>query len=415
MMTNLFKYTFLSFLLSAGTLFSQNYSLYSRFGLGSIESSQSIRSAGMGGFGTADLVQDYVATSNPASWSSLTSTRFQFGTVLIGNSSEDAAVSNYATQAYFSGFSFGFPVSGKHGIGVSLGILPFSSVNYDMKISGTDSRIGSDYTQEAKGEGGLAKLYVGSSWKPFNDFRIGAALNYYFGKISYHNTVSFNDGSSLKTDFTKSHRMRGVGFDAGLITPELSGILGVEEVLPGFRLGFSMSYFNEFTSDSLFAGGNSIVIDTLNYGAGSARIPLKLSLGASLQLNRLMRVHIDLVTQPWSTYEANGLKDPYMQDMMRVGGGFEYRVKDRDRNFDSYIYRGSVFYEKTPLVINGQSITELGAAAGVSFSLSPESYFDLSLQYIRRGSTENGLVKENIFRLHAGMSLGEIWFLQQER
>lgn len=414
-MTNLLKYTVLSILLATGSSFTQNYSLYSRFGLGSIENSQSIRSAGLGGFGTSDLVQDYVSTSNPASWSSLTSTRFQFGTVLIGNSSEDASLSTYAAQAYFSGFSFGFPVSGKHGIGVSLGLLPFSSVNYDMKLTGSDSRIGSDYLQEAKGEGGLAKLYIGSSWKPFSDFRIGAALNYYFGKISYHNTVTFNDGTSLKTDFNKSYRMKGVGFDAGLITPELSGFLGVEDIIPGIRLGVAMNYFNEFTSDSLFAGGNNIVIDTLNYGAGSAKVPLKLSLGASLQLNRFMKVHFDVMTQSWSSYEVNGLKDPYMQDMTRFGAGFEYREKDRDRNFDSYIYRGSVFYEKTPIVINGQSITEIGASVGISFSLSPESYFDLGLQYIHKGTTESGLVKENIFRLHAGMSLGEIWFLQQER
>ncbi|GMU85417.1 MAG: membrane protein [Ignavibacteriales bacterium] len=414
-MANLLKYTVLSILLATGSSFTQNYSLYSRFGLGSIENSQSIRSAGLGGFGTSDLVQDYVSTSNPASWSSLTSTRFQFGTVLIGNSSEDASLSTYAAQAYFSGFSFGFPVSGKHGIGVSLGLLPFSSVNYDMKLTGSDSRIGSDYLQEAKGEGGLAKLYIGSSWKPFSDFRIGAALNYYFGKISYHNTVTFNDGTSLKTDFNKSYRMKGVGFDAGLITPELSGFLGVEDIIPGIRLGVAMNYFNEFTSDSLFAGGNNIVIDTLNYGAGSAKVPLKLSLGASLQLNRFMKVHFDVMTQSWSSYEVNGLKDPYMQDMTRFGAGFEYREKDRDRNFDSYIYRGSVFYEKTPIVINGQSITEIGASVGISFSLSPESYFDLGLQYIHKGTTESGLVKENIFRLHAGMSLGEIWFLQQER
>ncbi|QOJ28922.1 MAG: hypothetical protein HRU80_08510 [Ignavibacteriales bacterium] len=415
MMKNLINYTFLSIILTTASVFSQNYSLYSRFGLGSIEGSQSIRSAGLGGFGTSDLVHDYVATSNPASWSALTSTRFQFGTVLIGNSSEDASLSSYAAQGYFSGFSFAFPVSGKNGIGVSLGLLPYSSVNYDMKVRGQDSRIGSDYIQEAKGEGGLAKLYIGSSWKPAGDFRIGAALNYYFGKMSYLNTVSFTDGASLKTDFSKSYRMKGVGFDAGVISPELSGILGVEEVIPGIRVGFAMSYFNKFTSDSLFAGGNNIVIDTLSYGAGSAQIPLKLSFGASLQLNRFMRVHLDMITQSWSSYEVNGMKDPNMQDMMRIGSGFEYRVKDRDRNFDSEIYRGSIFYEKTPLVINGQSITEIGASAGVSFSLSPESYFDLSLQYIRRGTTDNGLVKENIFRLHAGMSLGEIWFLQQER
>lgn len=414
-MKNLLFKTSLSIILLCVTVSAQQYSVYSRFGVGILEYSQSSRSAGIAGFGVASVEKDNISTTNPAGWSGLNSTRFQFGTVLLGNFSSDINTSNYTAQAYFSGFTFAFPVSKPNGISVSLGLLPFSTINYDMKTSGNDSRINSGYIQEAKGEGGLAKLYLGSSWKPFGGFSVGASMNYYFGKLSYNTSLKFDDGVSSETNFTKSYRMKGLGYDFGVISPELFDIPVVKEVVKSVSVGFSVNYFNEFTSDSLYSGGNSIVIDTLNYGAGSVQLPLRMSLGVNLKLNEKTDIVADFSTQAWSGYEYNGSKRSDLSDLFRVGAGIEYREKDRDRNYDAYIYRGGLYYEKTPYYINGTQVSEMGVSAGISFSLTPESYFDAGLQYISRGSTENGLIRENIIRLNVGMSLGELWFLQQER
>lgn len=410
----LFK-TVLSIFLTVISLSAQQYSVYSRFGIGSIENSLSAGSAGLSGLGIASLQKDYISTTNPAGWSALKTTRFQVGTVLNGNFASDVNASNYAAQAYFSGFSFAFPVSRSEGIGVALGLLPYSSVNYEIQSKGNDSRINSNYVNRAFGEGGLAKLFLGSSWKPVGGFSVGAAMNYYFGKLSFNNSLTFDDGVSSTASFTKSYRMKGVGFDLGLITPELSAIPGVKEVVRSVSAGITMNFFNDFTSDSLYSGGNSIVIDTLHYGAGSVTVPFRLGFGLSISVNERTDVFADFSSQAWTSYKYNGSQRADLQDMYRFGAAIEHRERDRDRNFDAYIYRGGVYYEKTPYFINGTQISEIGVSAGMSFSLTPESYFDAALQFISRGSKDNGLIRENIVRLNVGMSLGELWFLQQER
>ena len=40
---------------------------------------------------------------------------------------------------------------------------------------------------------------------------------------------------------------------------------------------------------------------------------------------------------------------------------------------------------------------------------------DIGLQYSIRGQVDNSLVKENNFKLAVGISLGDIWFLRDEK
>jgi hypothetical protein len=40
---------------------------------------------------------------------------------------------------------------------------------------------------------------------------------------------------------------------------------------------------------------------------------------------------------------------------------------------------------------------------------------DVGIQFAVRGTTRSNLVKENMVKLNLGLSLGEIWFIREEK
>ena len=115
------------------TLCAQNTSTYTRTGIGDMKYSYSARTLGMGHSGSALINNDYVEILNPASWSALSRTRIEFSftydAVTLSNSTE----SNYFGDGDFKGFTFAFPVSSANGIGMAIGIVPYSRINYQIE------------------------------------------------------------------------------------------------------------------------------------------------------------------------------------------------------------------------------------------------------------------------------------------
>ncbi len=232
---------------------SQNLtsSPYSRYLLGQIHSQNFAVVSAMGGAGIA-FVQDSAAPNfinfeNPAALSSLKLTTFEAGGIYQNTNITSLKSSATKVNTNFAYAAIGFPISTIGG--AAFGILPYSSVGYE--ISSNSLTIAGNTKYNYNGEGGLNKLFAGIGLKLFKNqvskyykkaklisqmpdkptlgpklgydllsqLSLGASANYLFGNISQNNTVAFIDNSKMYNARKEtSTQISGINFNFGLQT-----------------------------------------------------------------------------------------------------------------------------------------------------------------------------------------------------
>ena len=171
------------FQLSSLSTFAQsaNSSPYSRYGIGDMTGKGFSKSFAMGGTSIA-LQNDttpllFINSGNPASYASLGASESNLGNsknkigltvVELGVSFnrlqlENSSTTQTVTNASVGFFSLAFPI--KKWWGATLGIMPYSSVGYDVFESQNITNIG-DVDFAYKGNGGINQVYFGNGFKP---------------------------------------------------------------------------------------------------------------------------------------------------------------------------------------------------------------------------------------------------------
>jgi outer membrane protein assembly factor BamA len=84
-------------------------------------------------------------------------------------------------------------------------------------------------------------------------------------------------------------------------------------------------------------------------------------------------------------------------------------------SFTSYtkrlVYRGGFKFEKTGLVINSQSINDVGLTLGIGFPVTGSfSNVNLGFELGKKGTTTSNLVQENYANFSLSLSLNDKWF-----
>ncbi len=397
-------------------IYSQTSSSYSRYGIGDIVSSYSARKAGIGGLGVSLIDSNFVGTINPAGWSNFDRTRLEFTAHFNGMFLSDGSTNKFYSDAEFSGFTFAIPVSQRYGIGVVTGIIPYSNVSYKVVEQVSSQVLDENYKLSYEGRGGLSKIFIGTSYRlPFG-LSLGASFDYYFGSMDYSSKAEFPVSGNLSAEYTRSYNPRGYGSTFGVISPDLSSILNLND-LSNLKLGLSFDYIAKLTTDTLLTAKSRLSTDTISSGSIRMKVPLKMNAGLSFILSKKYLLSFDYSYQPWSKYTFNGLSSSNLRDAMKLSGGFEYRPEREIGStfWEQIILRAGLSYEQTQYIINGKGINELAVAGGFSLPLSPANTLDIALQYAKRGSTDKNLLKEDVIKLNLGISLGEIWFIRLDK
>lgn len=391
-------------------LFAQASSIYSRFGLGNVEYSYSPRRLALGDLGLAIEDRDFLSNLNPAAWNKIGLTRVELGATFAGNFTSSQTQNNYFAGSFFSGFMIGIPISKDYGVGGVVGIVPFSKIGYEVVNTSN-----SNFSENKKGEGGVSKLFVGTSYRLPFDLSLGASLDYYFGNLNYTSEIFFNDDASTNSKFSNIHRLKGLGFSFGLISPDFSKNIQIKNV-DNIKLAFTANLIGNVTGDTTLTKSSGFIIDTVSSGKVKYSIPMRIGFGLGFRLNESYQFALDFITQNWSEYKIADRIQPELQSSSRINFAVEYRPNQFGINFsDLVIYRFGLFYEKTPYYLNNTSINQYGVSAGLSLPMARENTFDIGIQYISRGTTDSQLLKENIIKLGIGVSLGELWFIRQDR
>ncbi|MBI1938531.1 MAG: hypothetical protein HYS25_10440 [Ignavibacteriales bacterium] len=396
--------------------FAGGGSVYSRYGLGDYYYSFSARRMGFGELGIATTDFDYLNYLNPASWSKLRLTRFETGLIYNGTKISSSNESVFHSQTVVAGAMIGFPIAEDYGISFTAGITPYSKVNYE--IAGEErSDLVDPYNSVYLGEGGITKAFAGMSYKLPLDISIGAAFEYYTGKIQYKTSIEFNDTSDFRdASFKTDYSYKGVGFTLGLISNNLSEIFGVEN-LNDVRLGLTFSNSVKLTTDSTNTSSTVIGDVVSSSGTFKTDLPYRLGIGLSLKWADNYLFLLDYLRQPLSELKRHGVKSEQMRDFQKFSFGVEYRnAESRSQSFWAHIMlRGGISYEQSQYVINGKGLNQLSFYSGFSVPLGFDNTLDLAFQYGKRGTTDNNLLTENIYKFSITLSIGEFWFIRTDR
>lgn len=411
-----FLYIFLTFLFVLELSASNGGSLYTRYGTGDLQYSFSARRLSLGELGAAYFDRNYLSYYNPASWAGLTLTRFEAGVNFKGLDIKDNSNSAFYSDAQFSGFLVGFPISKAYGVTLTLGLMPYSHTKYSVTAEETNPGLGT-YTSKFQGNGGLYKYVIGTTYSTPFYFTLGASFEYFTGKSEFNSNLDFPANSNLGDSFyQKRYSYKGLGTTIGLISNDFSNILG-ESQISNLRVGALFSYSPELQTDTTIFAQTTVGTDTLSFGNVKTNLPIKMGVGLAFTINKKHNLSLDYLLQPWSNYKFNGKKSPLLNDLYKISLGYEFNnlASQFSSFWEQIILRAGLSYEQTQYKIYGESINQFSVHGGFSLPLSIANTLDFGFMYGIRGTNANGLMKENIYRMSVSFSFGDLWFIREER
>lgn len=408
------KIVFLLTILLANFSFAQENtaSPYSFYGIGSPRFKGTNEIVNMGGISVySDSI--HINVLNPASYSNQLVTTFQVGFTSNFYKLNTASASEKAKKTTFDYMVMGFPITKK--VGVSLGLLPHSAIGYRLS---SDTRSVDDLTKQYQGKGGVNKVFLGAGYKLSPKFSVGMDFQYLFGILNTQSDVlnqtvisgsrevnestvsgiAINTGLNFKTKFNSKLDF----FSSVTYAPEakLNSINTRNVSLVSALANGTIVQASENT-EVIVADSKLIVPSKLAFGAGLGN--KKWFLGGDIAFSGTGNQVNRFENYSNVSYE-NSVK-------VAIGGFFIPKFDSYNSYFQRITYRGGFKFENTGLVINNTPLKDKSVTLGFGLPISGTfSSLNLGVEYGSRGTTNNGLIKEDYFSINIGLLFNDKWF-----
>ena len=385
---------------------------YSFYGIGSARFKGTNDFVNMGGISVYSD-STHINVLNPASYSNQLITTFQVGMTSSFYNLNTASASEKAKKTTFDYMIMGFPVSKK--VGVSLGLLPQSAVGYRLS---SDTRSVNGLFKQYKGKGGVNKVFVGAGYQITPKFSVGMDFQYLFGILNTQSDV-FDQSIIYGSREINESTVSGLAVNAGLnFKTKFNNKLNFFSSLT-YAPEAKLNSINTRNVSLVSALANGSIVpasaDTeVNVADTKLIVPSKLAIGAGLG-NRKWFLGGDVAfsgtvnqVNRFENYSnvsyENGVK-------VAIGGFFIPKFDSYNNYFQRVTYRGGFKYENTGLVINNTAIKDKSVTLGFGLPISGTfSSLNLGAEYGSRGTTSNGLIKENYFSINIGLLFNDKWF-----
>ena len=410
----------LTMLVLANASFAQNEisQPYSIFGIGVVNKSSNGILNGMGGTSYAMQSPYYINFRNPASYAAFDSLSFVAdiaASIYVSSLiSSDVSVSQKNTYVRPDYVAIGLPVT-RHWR-TSVGIVPYSTVGYDMVDSRTVDPIGK-VSYEYSGKGGLNQLYWGNAFRLCKGLSIGLNAAYMFGSIYNSSRTEFSGSYFYNTNITDAYHLDGIYLNAGLQY--------LFKVKDKHQIGLGAVYGNtayiwarENLLINYYQGTFSAVTtyDTAlcdNTSRGNLHIPQSVGGGISYTYKEKISVAADVTWNNWSHYKFMQHSDS-LQDAISASVGFQY-VPDplSPKFFKRLAVRVGAHYSTGEFFLRDKPISEFGVSLGIGIPLTTfntHSSINLMFEYGKMGTMANELVRQNYFRFTLCFTLQEKWY-----
>jgi hypothetical protein len=386
-------------------------SIYSRYGVGDVNTFMSGKNIGMGNTGTAMFGETHVNLLNPASTANISRTILAVSYQYRNYTSEDASGSSIIGTGNINSFAVAFPVYSPKKMVLTLGLLPYTSVGYDQQL--TAPVAGNEVTQTFEGRGGINSGQLSLSYAVNSDLIIGLTGHYLFGSIYRDQSISFAAGNLYGGSFHETNSYRGIGFTVGGIYSGIDKVLGLSDS-KSMNIGATLFTGSAMKLDQQLLRNYFTSQDTVNTNDRSVSLPFGFSLGLAYMNNKIVYA-ADLQFQNWSGFTVNGNQPAELQNSLRIGAGMEFLPSSDfigDEFWKRLSYRYGGYVTRGNLQLLGESINEMGATAGMSFPMSAETRVHLAIEYGIRGSLNAALIKDSVLRFSFSVSAAELMFIQ---
>ncbi len=396
---------------------------YSFYGIGEVRFRGTIENRSMSGL---SIIPDsiHLNIENPAMYSSLRLTTYALGGNVSVNKLSSDSQTEKAKRTTLDYLAVGLPLKR---IGVGFGLIPYSSVGYNVGNSVTD---GSGFRTDNyySGDGGINKVFLGLGFKISKKLSFGADAQYNFGKINTK-TISMQympDGTQIQygTREINSSQVRGVNFNMGLSYQSklnkkislFSSLTYSPEANLYLSNGRTLALIQAFsgTVESVLGDVVDVPVDNT-----ILKLPSKFTFGIGIGEVKKWIIGTQITKQGTSSFGSrfNDVTTVRYENSTRfvLGGYYIPNYKSYNNFFNKVVYRGGFRYENTGLIINDQSIKDAALTLGLGLPLRGTfSNVNFGFELGNRGTQSAGLVKENYMNFSIGLSLNDQWFIKRK-
>lgn len=407
-------------------------SSYSRFGLGTINDQSSSFNKAMGGVGKAIRLGNRVNTTNPASYSAIDSLTMiiDAGMSLSAGRMKNGEARIKANNCSFDYVNAGFRL--RKGLGLSLGMLPYTTIGYSFA---TSQKVTNDFSSTQpitshssyNGEGGLHQVYMGVGWNPFAALSVGANISYVWGNYTHSLSQTFDENGTVSSNYSglnSSHNaeIKTYKIDLGVQYPI---ILNPQNRLTvGATAGLGHNIKGEASLVRYNTVGDSISI----VAEDAFDLPYSIGAGVAWESQGKLLVAADYTFEKWGSCKTpqmgteGGLsytaKEGAYLNRSKISAGAQYIPDPLSNNFFNRVhYRFGAHYSTPYLKVNGHDgPSEYGLTAGVGLPISNNinrgPMANISLQWMRRDPSVGSMITEDYFLVSIGITFAEAWFMK---
>jgi len=423
-----------AFILLATTItaFSQAESPYSRYGLGTLRNPVFSANEGMGYLAAPYASGVNINYSNPASYASLSWTTVELGVLIDGAHLTGGDSSYRAGNGSVNHFAIALKPAAKHNDwAISLGLLPFSNVDYNFIQNFNDPSIGA-YSESYVGSGSIYNAYAGAAYK-VKGFSIGANAGFLFGKLEYKKVISFPQDSfaSYATQNITDVNVKSFSYNVGI---QYQKQIYHNRDDPDERRDIYI-FFGAYGSSSLkmtarvtsywersvFSTSNSAqtVVDTLSSQipqTGKITLPYKAGTGLMFGNERFWLFGVDFKYQGWGSYSTILDNGTGLTNSWSMSAGGQITPKYNDRNYLLRMqFRAGMYYGKNELTFAGSQLTQAGATLGLGFPFKSFAHINVTGDFGSLGSAGNTQVlQESYYRFTIGLVMNDVWFIKRK-
>ena len=397
---------------------------YSRFGLGSLSDQALGVNRQMGGLGYALRDVSYINLLNPAAVSAADSTTmlFEGGFSLQNGNFEENGVKINAKNASFDYLAMSFRL--KKGLGIAIGLLPYSNVGYAFSSSDTflspdgDGDHSFSSTYKYSGNGGLTQPFVTVGWSITNNLSLGVMASYIYGNISHDISSEFSNSSISSR--TRQYSLDVSNYKADFGVQYSKKISEKQNLNIGlvYSLGHDLNAEAKLVESKKTSG--TVEYSDTTYFDNAFKLPHTFGLGAAYTISK-WTFGVDYTYQMWS--DATFFGDNKGCDRSKISLGAEYSPNLLSRNvLKRTRYRAGLYYAEPYTEFNGKKgCEEYGVSAGFSMPMTStnnmnnnRSILNVSGQFVRINPKTTGMITETYFRLSVGVTFNEFWFFKSK-
>jgi len=400
--------------LLSGKLFAQNNnSPYSIIGIGDIEKSFFDRTSGMGHAGVALSGSKSLYNINPASFSSLEDYFFHIETAIrykgVNYSGKPITSTTDNSSSDMVSKKLVFAIKVKPRWGLSFGLMPYSTANYSFNAQKTVQ--GTNFSTPAyyQGSGGLNQAYIANAYRIAKGLSIGIQASYLFGQMQQEETI--NSSVSNGSLYTKRIMAINKPFFTG-------GIQYQNNITNKWKLAIGATASNKTNLNAdyslLVQDAGQTIENNNSYKTGYFQLPVMYTTGLAATYKDKLTFALDYNYQNWSSTNYTGVNYSLVNSD-RISAGFEYSAKKsyRDVKYEKGFLQAGVFYSNSYLKMYGQQLNDYGFTLGGGIhSVRNGLGIQGALEVGKRGTTDNGLIKENYTQFTITLLYRDFWFVK---